>query len=110
MQILVLIIFIKEVSTQPVRRHQAPAYRRRQDGGMAQVRLLRQGADPADGGRDPGRQRHLRQLHHQGAGPVRRLHHGIGYAGSDGHRRRGAGDHRPPWGQHGPDAGHRDPQ
>ncbi len=42
--------------------------------------------------------------------PVRRLHHGIGYAGSDGHRRRGAGDHRPPWGQHGPDAGHCDPQ
>ena len=33
--------------------------------------LLRQGADPADGGRDPGRQRHLRQLHHQGAGSVR---------------------------------------
>lgn len=33
--------------------HQAPAHRRRQDRGVAQVRLLREGADASDRGRDP---------------------------------------------------------
>ena len=47
---------------------------------------------PAGGGKTV-EWRYLRQLHHQGAGAVRRLHHRVGYAGSDGHRRRGAGDH-----------------